>query len=62
MQRTQMQRINTTLKIKNRESNTEKNITIIVEAKEGINAQERIPCWVEKRSYSYYPCIGKQGI
>jgi len=27
-----------------------------------INAQERIPCWAEKISYTYYPCIGKQGI
>jgi hypothetical protein len=36
--------------------------TIITEAKEGINAQERIPCWAEKLSYTYYPCTGKQGI
>jgi len=47
-QRTQTQRINTTLKIKDKESNEEKNMIIITEAKEGTNAQERIPCWLEK--------------
>jgi hypothetical protein len=36
--------------------------TIIAEAKEGINAQERTPRGAEKGSYSYYPCTGKQGI
>jgi hypothetical protein len=35
----------------------------IREAKEGINvAHERIPCWAEKRSYTYYTCTRKHVI